>query len=326
VSKSAGTEINQSLIVPIFKNEANIPSLLAALEELSRDVGDGFEVVMVVDGSPDRSYALLAEALPQQRYPAQLLALSRNFGSFAAIRCGLSYARGQYFAVMAADLQEPPSLVHDFFDCLKKDAADVVFGQRMGRTDGKGAVLSNIYWGFYRRFVMPGIPSGGVDIFGCNELVRESLLQMRELNTSLIGQLFWIGYRRCFIPYHRRARQEGKSAWKLSRKLRYLLDSFFSFSDLPIILLLSLGLLGLLTSIILGAFVLLAWLFGGITTPGYTPIVLILLGLGSIIIMGQGILGGYLWRTLQNTTNRPIVLVAKRNLYGAQILEQSIPD
>jgi polyisoprenyl-phosphate glycosyltransferase len=326
VNKTATTEIDQSLIIPVFKNELNIPSLLVALDELSQQVGDGFEVVFVVDGSPDRSYALLEDALPEQPYASQLVALSRNFGSFAAVRCGLTYARGQYFAVMAADLQEPPNLVYEFFECLKKDAADVVFGQRMGRSDGGGSIFSNFYWGIYRRFVMPGIPAGGVDIFGCNELVRESLLQMRELNTSLIGQLFWVGYRRCFIPYHRRARKEGKSAWKLSRKLRYLLDSFFSFSDLPIILLFTVGAVGLALSIVLGISVLLAWLLGGITTPGYTPIVLILLSLGSIIIMGQGILGGYLWRTLQNTTNRPIVLVAKRNLYGVPVLEQSVSE
>lgn len=315
MSKYEPAPIESSLIIPVYKNEANIVSLLAALANLRQAVGKDFEVVFVVDGSPDRSYEMLEAALPQQIYRSQLIALSRNFGAFAAIRSGLMMAQGRYFAVMAADLQEPPHLIIDFFDCLRKDAADVVFGQRLSRSDGLSGHFSQMYWGFYRRFVIPGIPSGGVDIFACNAMVRDALMEMRELNTSLIGQLFWVGYRRCFIPYERQARREGKSAWKLSRKLRYLLDSFFSFSDIPIIILMVVGILGIVISIILWFTILLLRLFGDIVVPGYTPIVLILLGLGSVIITGQGILGGYLWRTLQNTMERPMALISKHQQY-----------
>src|SRR5690349_3878332 len=98
-----GAGVN-SLIIPVFRNEESIPSLLTALRGLARDCAP-MEVVFVVDGSPDRSYALLRAALPNLPFTTQLLALSRNFGSFAAIRTGLAAARGKYFAVMAADLQ-----------------------------------------------------------------------------------------------------------------------------------------------------------------------------------------------------------------------------
>lgn len=311
--------IQYSLIIPVYKNELNIQSLLAALSQFSQDFGEGLEVVFVVDGSPDRSEELLAAQLPAQSYPSQLISLSRNFGSFSAIRQGLLMARGTYFAVMAADLQEPIALIHEFFNCLKQDVADVVLGQRLSREDGMSAGFSHLYWGFYRRFVMPGIPSGGVDVFGCNNIVRDALMQMRELNTSLLGQLFWVGYRRCFIPYHRQPRQAGKSAWKLSRKIRYLLDSLFSFSDFPIIVLMGVGITGVVLSIVLGFTILILRIVGGIVTPGYTPIVLILLALGSIIIVGQGILGGYIWRTLQNTMDRPLVLVARQQAYHSSM-------
>ena len=307
--------IKHSLIIPVYKNEANLPDLLVAIDEFGRYYGSSFEAVLVVDGSPDHSYQVLQTLLPQQVYAAQLICLSRNFGAFSAIRCGLQYARGEFFAVMAADLQEPPHLIYDFFKCLEQDTADVVFGKRTGRSDGLSGIFSRIYWGFYRRFVISGIPSGGVDIFGCNNLVRESILDLKELNTSLVGQLFWVGYRRYFVPYERQVRKHGKSAWKVRTKLRYLFDSLYSFSDLPIIVLLFLGTTGLAISFLLGVSVLILRLLDKIVVPGYTPIVLIVLGLGSIGIIGQGILGGYLWRTLQNTTNRPTALVAKRTLY-----------
>ena len=109
----------KSLVIPIYKNETNIAALLEAVAGIGEVVGPDFEAVFVVDGSPDRSLDLLREALPRQAFRAQLVALSRNFGSFAAIRMGLSVAQGKYFAVMAADLQEPPTLVQTFFHVLE---------------------------------------------------------------------------------------------------------------------------------------------------------------------------------------------------------------
>ena len=109
-----------SLIVPVYKNEENIPDLVAALSELARAM-PGFEAVLVVDGSPDRSAELLTQMLPDAGFAAQLILLSRNFGSFAAIREGLRHARGRVFAVMAADLQEPPDLALAFFHRLLAD-------------------------------------------------------------------------------------------------------------------------------------------------------------------------------------------------------------
>lgn len=97
-----------SLIIPIYKNEKNIPALLDRVRYIKSCSKIPFEIVYVVDGSPDLCYTLLLDEVKSLDYPAQLLAHSRNFGSFAAIRAGLKSARGSYFAVMAADLQEPP--------------------------------------------------------------------------------------------------------------------------------------------------------------------------------------------------------------------------
>ena len=98
-----------SLVVPVYRNEEMIPDLLEALVGVDRALDGGVEVVFVVDGSPDRSLAVLVEALPHTGLDARLLEMSRNFGAFAAIRAGLIEASGPYFAVMAADLQEPES-------------------------------------------------------------------------------------------------------------------------------------------------------------------------------------------------------------------------
>src|SRR3954454_7596218 len=109
------TAVTYSVVVPVYGNEATIPALLSRLATLSREIDGGFEAVFVVDGSPDGSLLLLRRLLPESGLQAQLVTLSRHYGSLAAIRAGLSVARGTYVAVMAADLQEPVSLVEDIF-------------------------------------------------------------------------------------------------------------------------------------------------------------------------------------------------------------------
>ena len=100
-----------SLVIPVYKNEANLPRLFSELEALATRVPDPLEVVFVVDGSPDASLDILRKRLPSWPVRSQLVELSRNFGSFPAIAAGMRYGRGEYFAALAADLQEPPELL-----------------------------------------------------------------------------------------------------------------------------------------------------------------------------------------------------------------------
>jgi polyisoprenyl-phosphate glycosyltransferase len=300
-----------SLIIPVYKNEENLPRLLAALTDLSRQVPVEFEVVFVVDGSPDRSSEALREALPGAAFRSQLVNLSRNFGSFQAIRAGLEAAAGDHFAVMAADLQEPPELVLKFAEILLADRADIVFGCRDKRADPwLSEVFSNLFWHLYRTFIMRDMPRGGVDIFACNRQVRDRVLQFREVNTNLIALLFWLGFRRQFILYDRQKRQEGKSAWTVRKKLAYCFDSIFNFTDLPIRLLLGVGVVGVLASVAFGTLVLVMKLRGEVTVPGYTPTVLTIMFFGGLTSVGFGIIGQYLWLGLQNARNRPAFVVA----------------
>src|SRR5262245_44633915 len=123
-----------SLIIPIYESEQGLSRLLAEVQKLGQALQpEPLEAVFVVDGSPDRSYEILAERLPALGLRAQLIALSRNFGSFAAIAAGLQSARGDLFAVLAADLQEPPELVLEFVRILRANRADVCFGVRAER-------------------------------------------------------------------------------------------------------------------------------------------------------------------------------------------------
>ncbi len=297
-----------SLVIPVYNNEANLPRLFEAIRALAGDVGV-FEVVFVVDGATDRSAAVIAAEVAGWSQPVQVLQLSRNFGSFAAIAAGLHHARGSHMAVMAADLQEPPSLVLEFHRRLASGTVDIVMGQRVQRADGLSGMVSRVFWALYRRYVIPGLPPGGVDIFGCTAAVRDQLVALPEHTTNLVALLFWVGYRREFVPYERQARQEGRSGWTLGRKLRYALDSVFNFTDLPVRALFWLGLLGTTLAVVAAVTVVVGYLLGRIPVLGYTPLMLVVTFFGGLTALGLGIVGQYLWLTLQNARRRPNYLV-----------------
>jgi polyisoprenyl-phosphate glycosyltransferase len=307
-----------SLIVPVYGNEASLPSLLAAIDEkIARQLRDPLELVFVVDGSPDGSYAWLRSYLATHDGAAQLLLHARNFGSFAAIRSGLRAARGNYYAVLAADLQEPPELVVQFFQSLQLENMDVVIGTRESRDDPFFSKLSSsIFWSFYKKFVQPQMPAGGIDMFGCNRRFRDELLALPERNSSLVGLLLWLGFQRKTIGYHRRAREHGKSAWTLKKKINYLLDSVFAFSDLPLKLLMSVGGLAMLAAFMLGIIVLVGRLTGHINVPGYTMLILVISFFGALNTFALGVVGSYVWRAFENTKGRPQAIVAEHLQFG----------
>lgn len=313
---TGSTGIRFSVVVPVYGNRDSLPALVDRLVELDGERGGGLEGVFVVDGSPDDSLEVLRRTLADGRLVSQVLSLSRNFGSFSAIRSGLAFARGEYIAVMAADLQEPVDVVASFFDSLEADECDIAVGERVGRNDpAASAFFSRLYWRFYQRFINPEIPTGGIDVFGCTKAIAERIVAFPETRTSMIGLLYWIGFRRKQFPYVRQPRHSGRSGWTFSRKLRYLFDSIYAFTDLPIILLQVLGFTGVLISIAVGLVVTVGYVIGAIHQPGYVPLMIAIVGSTSAMLLAMGVVGSYVWRAYENSKNRPLELVATHEFY-----------
>lgn len=305
-----------SVVVPVYGNEASIPRLLQRLEAMAQQAEGLLEVVFVVDGSPDGSLLVLRRLLPEAGFPSQLIAHSRNFGSFAAIRTGMAAAQGQYVAAMAADLQEPAELVEEFFRLLASGEYDIAVGRRTGRDDPLSSLLlSRVFWGLYRRWVHRDIPPGGVDIFACSREVAQRLVALDESHSSLVGLLYWLGFRRVEVPYQRLPRTEGRSGWSFRRKMRYFLDSVFSFTDVPVLLLTVVGLVGGILTLVASLVVLLARLTGFVDQAGYTPLMLVVLLSTFTLLFGLGIVGSYVWRTYENSKGRPASVAMTQDLF-----------
>lgn len=298
-----------TLVIPVYKNEASILQLLDAVEALHRNLEERLEAVFVIDGSPDRCYELLHDALPKRTFVSKLILLSRNFGSFPAIRIGLEHGTGARFAVMAADLQEPPEFILEMDRILREEPMDVVVGVREARMDPLLSRLpAQLFWGMYRHFVVPEMPHGGVDMFACNRQFRDILLTLEERHSSLIAQIFWLGFRRKCVAYTRQERQHGKSAWTLRKKINYMMDSVFAFTDLPIRLLIRVGGVTAILAALFGVGVALAKILGLISVPGYAITMIAIVFLGAVNLFGLGIVGSYAWRTYENTKGRPLAI------------------
>ncbi|MDA0171537.1 glycosyltransferase [Solirubrobacter taibaiensis] len=299
-----------SIIVNVYLNEDSIPALLSRLAEMAGQLDGPLEVVFTVDGSPDQSLLVLADALDDQPFSSRLLAHSRNFGALAASKTGLTHASGRVFAVMAADLQEPPELYYEFFRVLDQDEADVVFGVRDNRADpARTAFAARVFWALYRRLVNHEVPPGGIDVYACNDNFRRHLVAFEEANSSLVALTLWLGFRRRTVTYDRQEREHGTSSWSFKKRVRYLSDSIFSFTDLPIRLLLGTGTIGVFVSVLLAVLVVAGRLSGAIDVPGYAATIVVIAFFAALNLCGLGILGAYVWRAFENTKGRPGAVV-----------------
>lgn len=310
-----------SIIIPVYRNAESINLLVESISKLTNKIENKLsikmDVIFVIDGCPENSFFKLSQVLKRQKFKSKLLLHSRNFGSFAAIRSGFEVTSSDYIAIMSADLQEPLEIIFKFLYNLIHDKADIVVGVRLNREDTLlTKLMSGLFWKLYKLFIVPDIPKGGVDIFGCNKLVYKKLLELNESHSSLIAQLYWLGFRRKEIGYNRLKRQFGSSAWTFKKKLKYFFDSVFSFTDIPIRILSLLGIIGLFLSLFLGVFILYARLIGDIDIPGYATTILIILFFGALNTLGLGIVGTYAWRGYENTKKRPQSLVMLKKTFG----------
>lgn len=303
-----------SIVIPVYNNQGTLPQLVERIAWIDDQLEGQVEAVFVIDGSPDDSWNILPELLNAAPFSSKVLLHSRNFGSFPAIATGLNAASGEYLAVMAADLQEPAELVVQFFEELSADDVQIVVGVREDRNDGRlSGASSNAFWNLYRVMINREIPSGGVDVFGCNRAVAEQLIDLRESRSSLIGLLYWLGFDRKEIPYVRLPRTDGeKSGWSLRRKIRYMSDSVFSFTSFPIDVLLGIGFVGTAGSLLLAIFLVIGRLTGHIEVQGFTALMVVVLVSTSLILLALGIVGTYVWRIFENVKGRPGSIVKEQ--------------
>ncbi|MUG89174.1 glycosyltransferase [Paenibacillus timonensis] len=301
--------IKFSIVVPIYYNELNIPHTIPRLQKLQEIIPNcDFEFVFVDDGSKDNSLSLLLEAKKQDDR-IKVIKLSRNFGSMSAIQAGLRFASGECVGIIAADLQDPPEMFKQMIECWR-EGRKVVLGTREDREESLSQkFFSNSYYYLLEKFALKGYPKGGFDFLLIDRQVVNEVLQIQEKNTNVMSLIYWLGHDQVQIPYVRQERKLGKSRWTLSKKVKLFVDSFVSFSYMPIRFMSFIGVITAILSFLYGVFVVISTVFGLIELQGWTTIIALITFLLGIIMVMLGIIGEYLWRILDESRQRPSFVI-----------------
>lgn len=302
-----------SVVIPVYFNQDNLRPLYDDIsQKLFNHTEYEWEIVMVNDGSKDESYAVMKE-LASKDQRVKIYSLSRNFGSHAAILCGLSKCTGDCAVVKAADLQEPTEMVLEMVNSWRQ-GNNVVLAVRKDRQEGKGQTLfANLYYWMVRKVALPDMPKGGFDVYLLDRKVINVLMLLDEKNSALTGQILWSGFKTDKIYYTRLQREIGKSRWTLKKKIRLVTDTLFSFSALPITAISIIGTLSCIGAVLWAVLVLIFKLMGMINVSGWTTLFIFNLLSFGIIMLTLGILGGYLWRTFDASRNRPPYIIEEEH-------------
>ena len=305
-----------SIIIPIYFNENNIILLYEDIKSKFIDRIDyQYELVLIDDGSLDNSYEVMKE-IASKDANVKIIHLSRNFGSHAAILCGLANCTGDAAVVKAADLQEPTELLHEMIDSWKI-GNNVVLAVRAKRDEPLSQTFfSDLYYTITRRIALPNMPKKGFDVYLVDRKVINVLVASNEKNSALTGQILWSGFKTGIVYYNRLERKIGKSKWTLKKKIKLVMDTIYSFTSLPISMVLMVGVVSLCIGVIWSIVLIILKLRGEISLIGWTSMFVFNLITFGVTMLTLGIIGEYLWRTFDASRNRPPYIIEESNLEG----------
>lgn len=285
-------------------------SLLLAIDKERIQSQWDLELLLIDDGSKDNSYAKIEKLASTYSY-IKGIKLSRNFGHQIAVKTGLSHCTGDYIAIIDDDLQDPPSLLPDFFKYLD-NGYDVAYGVRKKRKESLVKRFS--YTSFYRilkKLSETDIPLDSGDFCVMKKIVVDNMLKLDEQNPFLRGIRAWVGFKQIGVEYERDARIDGISGYTLKKLLKIALDGIFSFSSIPIRIITILGVMGLFFAFSYSTITIYAYYTHHINTKGFSTLVILVSFFSSIILICLGVIGEYIVRIYDEVRNRPYTVIEK---------------
>ena len=299
-----------SLVVPVYKEEKNIPEFLRRLRPILTGITEDYEIIFSLDPSPDRTEDVILEQRAQDAR-IKLLKFSRRFGQPMATLAGLQYSRGDAVIVMDVDLQDPPELVQTMV-AKWREGYDVVLPQRRERT-GEPFVKKLVAATGYKvinKIADVRIPPNTGDFRLMSRRVVEEVVRLKESHGFLRGMVAVVGFRQCLIPFDRPARFAGETNYnRFLGSLRIGFNGIFCFSTYALTLSTMAG-FAIAGASFMIALAYLAMKLAGFPFPiGNPTIVILVLFMGGIQLISVGILGEYIGRIYEEVRSRPKFIV-----------------
>ena len=308
-----------SLIVPCYNEQEALPVFYRETAKVLASMDCDCELLLINDGSRDDTLAVmkeLAAADPRVLY----FSFSRNFGKEAAMYAGFCNARGDYIAVMDADLQDPPSLLPEMVRILQSGQYDSVATRRADRA-GEPPVRSWFARRFYsliNRISDADIVDGARDFRLMTREMKDAILSMSEYNRFSKGIFGWVGFKTCWLPFENVERVAGQTKWSFWDLMKYAIDGIISFSQAPLDIASWFGILMTGIAFLMLIFIVLRRLIFGDPVAGWASTICVIIFIGGLQLFCLGIIGQYLAKTYMEVKNRPHYIISETNAERAE--------
>ena len=308
-----------SLIVPCYNEQEALPVFYRETAKVLASMDCDCELLLINDGSRDNTLAVmkeLAAADPRVLY----FSFSRNFGKEAAMYAGFCNARGDYIAVMDADLQDPPSLLPEMVRILQSGEYDSVATRRADRA-GEPPVRSWFARRFYsliNRISDADIVDGARDFRLMTREMKDAILSMSEYNRFSKGIFGWVGFKTCWLPFENVERVAGQTKWSFWGLMKYAIDGIISFSQAPLDIASWFGFLMTGIAFLMLIFIVVRRLIFGDPVAGWASTICVIIFIGGLQLFCLGIMGQYLAKTYMEVKNRPHYIISETNAERAE--------
>lgn len=304
-------KIMLSVVVPCYNEQDVLPLYVQAMEEVMKKMESAaVEIIFVDDGSTDETLKLLKDYHTQNK-AYRYLSFSRNFGKEPALYAGLKAAKGEYVAVMDADLQDPPAYILEMFRILQEGEYDCVATRREDRA-GEARIRSFLSDAFYKcinKLSEVQIVEGARDFRMMNRKMTDAILSLSERCRFSKGLFGWVGFRTKWLEYHNIERAAGDTKWSLWKLFKYSIDGILGFSTVPLSMASYGGILFCAAAFFMILFLVVKNLIWHDPVAGWPAMMCVILLIGGIQLLCIGISGQYLARAYTEIKHRPIYLL-----------------
>ncbi len=301
-----------SVIVPCYNEQDALPLFYEEMEKVrKKDFEDiQFEYIFVNDGSKDETLQEM-KALREKDDKVRYISFSKNFGKEAAMFAGLEAATGDYVTLMDADLQDPPSLLKQMYDCIKNEGYDCVATRRVTRK-GEPPIRSffaRLFYKIINKMSDVEMVDGARDYRLMTKQMVDAIISVKEYNRYSKGIFSFVGFNTKWLEYENIERVAGETKWSFWKLFKYAIEGITAFSTTPLIISSVIGLIFCFVAFILILVIIIKTLVYGDPTSGWPSMVCIMFFVSGIQLFSLGIIGQYLSKTYLEVKNRPIYII-----------------
>lgn len=303
-----------SIVVPCYNEEKTLPYFYEEMCKVMNNLKQyKFEIILVDDGSKDGTLEKMKE-LSSLDERVKYLSFSRNFGKEAAMFAGFEYSKGEYVAIMDADLQDPPDLLEKMIKFID-EGYDSVATRRVDRR-GEPIIRSffaRIFYKLINKISDVDVVDGARDYRLMSRQMVDAILAMREYNRFSKGIFGWLGFKTKWLAYENKERVAGETKWSFWKLFKYSLEGIVAFSIFPLQMASIFGVIFSIIAFFMIIFIIFRTLMFGDPVAGWPSLISVIILLGGLQLLCIGILGTYLAKTYLETKKRPIYLIKEKN-------------